>query len=77
MRTFGIRLNAGIEKYLSLIVPVSLILGFLFSARLNGLTAWAPYLFAYLTFVMATGCSWGQIKQAFRMPTACAVDDRA
>ncbi|WP_259619012.1 bile acid:sodium symporter family protein [Paenibacillus doosanensis] len=25
-------------------------------------------MFAYLTFVMATGCSWGQIKQAFRMP---------
>ncbi|MBE1441327.1 bile acid:sodium symporter family protein [Paenibacillus sp. OAS669] len=25
-------------------------------------------MFAYLTFVMATGCSWSQIKQAFRMP---------
>lgn len=68
MRLYGLKLNAIIEKYLSLIVPVSLILGFLFSAQLKGWTAWAPYLFAYLTFVMATGCSWKQIKQAFRMP---------
>jgi len=68
MSSFGIRLNAVIEKYLSLFVPVCLILGFLFSGGLKGGVPWVPFLFAYLTFVMATGCSWAQIRQAFRMP---------
>ncbi|CAG7630766.1 bile acid:sodium symporter family protein [Paenibacillus allorhizosphaerae] len=70
MGAFGIRLNAYIEKYLSVIVPVSLILGFLFSSHFIGLVPAAPYLFAYLTFVMASGCSWKQIREALRMPGA-------
>ncbi|MGF7032307.1 bile acid:sodium symporter family protein [Paenibacillus caseinilyticus] len=68
MRETGLRLNAVIEKYLSLIVPVSLILGFLLSRSFNGSAELVPYLFGYLTFVMATGCSWKQIREAFRMP---------
>ncbi|MBU7320370.1 bile acid:sodium symporter family protein [Paenibacillus oleatilyticus] len=73
MESFGIRLNAWIEKYLSVIVPVSLILGFLLSHYMNSWTAAVPLLFAYLTFVMATGCSFGQIREAFRMPLPMAL----
>ncbi|MCZ8518333.1 bile acid:sodium symporter family protein [Paenibacillus mucilaginosus] len=45
-----------------------MILGLLLSAAFQGSSAWVPYLFGYLTFVMATGCSWGQIRGAFRLP---------
>ncbi|WP_281885789.1 bile acid:sodium symporter family protein [Paenibacillus sp. YYML68] len=68
MRQVGLRLNIQLEKYLFVLTPVSLILGFLLSEQSKGGVALVPYLFAFLTFVMATGCSWRQIKGALAMP---------
>ncbi|WP_409345325.1 bile acid:sodium symporter family protein [Paenibacillus sp. MBLB4367] len=42
-------------------------------APLRGYTEWAPYLFAFMTFVMAMGCSPQQVKQAMRMPLVMLV----
>lgn len=65
---FGLGFNAGFEKYMFLVVPVSLLLGFVWSDGLGNLTDWVPWLFAYLTFVMALGCSPRQVADALRMP---------
>lgn len=72
-RRFGLGFSAFFDQYLFFIVPVSLILGFLFAGRLQGLVHAVPYLFAYLTFVMALGCSPRQVKEALRMPGAIAI----
>ncbi|PYI57554.1 bile acid:sodium symporter [Paenibacillus flagellatus] len=55
------------------IIPVSLILGFFFYRWLEGGTRLVPYLFAYLTFVMALGCSPAQLGGALRKPLAIVV----
>ncbi|MEK8126773.1 bile acid:sodium symporter family protein [Paenibacillus filicis] len=70
MREKGNRLNRLLEQYLFILTPVSLILGFLLSGAMKSWTHAIPWLFAYLTFVMATGCSLQQIRDALRMPGA-------
>ncbi|WP_159881583.1 bile acid:sodium symporter family protein [Paenibacillus puerhi] len=70
MRENGNRLNGLLEKYLFLLTPVSLILGFLLSEQFKSGVNAIPWLFAYLTFVMASGCSVNSIRDAFRMPSA-------
>ncbi|MEF3303800.1 bile acid:sodium symporter family protein [Paenibacillus sp. GYB003] len=67
-KPFGIRFNDWFEANMFLIIPVSMILGFFFYRWLEGGTALVPYLFAYLTFVMALGCSPKQVRDALRMP---------
>lgn len=69
----GLRLNGFFESYMFVFVPLSLIVGFLFPSPLRDYTAWAPYLFAFMTFVMALGCSPLQVKQAMRMPLVMLV----
>ncbi|MED4599154.1 bile acid:sodium symporter family protein [Paenibacillus validus] len=68
MNQIGNRLNTFIETYLFLLTPVSLILGFLLSEQFKSGVGAIPLLFAYLTFVMASGCSIKQIREALRMP---------
>ncbi|MBO9607486.1 MAG: bile acid:sodium symporter family protein [Paenibacillaceae bacterium] len=51
-----------------LVVPVALLLGFAWSGPFGSLTGWVPWLFGYLTFVMALGCSPRQVADALRMP---------
>nr|WP_072330308.1 MULTISPECIES: bile acid:sodium symporter [unclassified Paenibacillus] len=70
MRENGNRLNRLLEQYLFLLTPVSLILGFLLSGQMHTWVDAIPWLFAYLTFVMASGCSLKQIRDALRMPGA-------
>lgn len=69
----GLRLNQSIEANMFLLVPLSMIAGFLFPAPLQRFTGWAPYLFAFMTFVMALGCSPRQIKQSMRLPLVMLV----
>lgn len=56
-----------------IIIPVSMILGFFFYRLFAGSTALVPFLFAYLTFVMALGCSPAQVRESLRMPLPIAV----
>ena len=72
VRPFGLRFNDWFEKYMFIVIPVSLILGFLFYPVLSAGVDLVPYLFAYLTFVMALGCSARQIRDALRQPLAMA-----
>lgn len=67
-KPFGIRFNSWFEAKMFVIIPVSMILGFFFYKWFENGTALVPYLFAYLTFVMALGCSPSQVRAALRMP---------
>lgn len=70
MIQIGNRLNKLLETYLFILTPVSVILGFLLSEHFKAGAGAIPLLFAYLTFVMASGCSVKQIREALRMPGA-------
>jgi predicted Na+-dependent transporter len=66
-KSWGLRLGAKLDQYLFILILVSLVLGFVFSGLLYRSNGAIPYLFAYVTFIMALGCSWTQIKQAMQM----------
>ncbi|QYR23136.1 bile acid:sodium symporter family protein [Paenibacillus sp. sptzw28] len=51
-----------------LIVPGSLILGFLFSSPLHRFVPAVPYLFAFVTLTMAIGCGLAQLRAVVRRP---------
>ncbi|WP_274649685.1 bile acid:sodium symporter family protein [Paenibacillus humicola] len=55
-----------------LIVPCSLLLGFLFSEQLRRFVPAVPYLFAYVTLTMAIGCGLGQLRAVVRRPSVVA-----
>lgn len=67
-KTFGLRFSDWFEANMFVIIPVSMILGFFFSKWLDDATALVPWLFAYITFVMALGCNPRQMRAALRMP---------
>ncbi|AOZ93872.1 bile acid:sodium symporter family protein [Paenibacillus crassostreae] len=56
------------EKYMFLIIPGSLFLGFLLSSSLLPFVSWSPYLFGYVTLVMALGCGLGHLKWVMKRP---------
>ncbi|QGQ97787.1 bile acid:sodium symporter family protein [Paenibacillus psychroresistens] len=66
-KSWGLRFGAKLDQYLFILILVSLVLGFVFSWLLYRFNGAIPYLFAYVTFIMALGCSWTQIKQALQM----------
>jgi predicted Na+-dependent transporter len=68
LKETSLSINEYLDKYLNLIIPISLIFGFLFSKTLYDFVYLIPFLFAYVTFNMALGCSWGQMQTAFRTP---------
>ncbi|MBW7474575.1 bile acid:sodium symporter family protein [Paenibacillus oenotherae] len=51
-----------------LIIPGSLVLGFLFAPLLHRFVPAVPYLFAYVTLTMALGCGIGHLKAVIRKP---------
>ncbi|WP_236342799.1 bile acid:sodium symporter family protein [Paenibacillus plantiphilus] len=51
-----------------LIIPGSLVLGFLFAPMLHRFVPAVPYLFAYVTLTMALGCGIGQLRAVIRKP---------
>jgi len=50
------------------IIPASLMLGFLFYRWFDSWSVAVPYLFAYITFVMALDCNIRQLIQTLRLP---------
>jgi BASS family bile acid:Na+ symporter len=56
------------EKYMFLIIPGSLFIGFVFSQTLFPYISWSPYIFGYVTFVMALGCGLGHLRWVMRRP---------
>lgn len=51
-----------------LIIPSSLVLGFLFASTLQPMVHAVPYLFAFVTLTMAMGCGLSQLKEVMRKP---------
>lgn len=64
----GLKLNDWIEKYMVIVVPLVIGAGLLFGETLYSYTYLVPYLFAYVTFAMAIGCSFEHIKDVFSKP---------
>ncbi|GAB2722830.1 bile acid:sodium symporter family protein [Paenibacillus thermoaerophilus] len=65
---WGLRFNDAFEKYLFLITPASLMLGFLFYPVFDGFVSWVPWLFAFITFTMGMGVGLKQFREVARMP---------
>lgn len=69
LRQLGLTFNRRYEQGLFLIVPGSLILGFLFSDSFIHGVPLIPYLFAYVTLYMGLGCGFREIRDVFRKPS--------
>lgn len=61
------------EKYMFIIIPGSLILGFICSQALLPFVSWTPYLFGYVTLVMALGCGLEHLKWVLKRPAPIAI----
>lgn len=68
MREMGLAFNRYFERWMFVIIPGSLVLGFLFASQLNPFIQAVPYLFAYVTLTMAIGCGLGQLREVLRRP---------
>ncbi|ANE49105.1 bile acid:sodium symporter [Paenibacillus swuensis] len=64
------RFNALFERYMFIVIPAALIAGFLASGPLQQFIPWVPGLFAYITLVMAWGCSFRSIRDELRHPAS-------
>lgn len=72
-RSVGLTFNTIFERYMFIIIPVSLILGFLFSNRLSGWVEIIPWLFAFITLVMGWGCSIKKLLEVLKHPVSMIV----
>ncbi|WP_314000117.1 bile acid:sodium symporter family protein [uncultured Paenibacillus sp.] len=68
MRQFGLAFNRIFEQWMFLLIPGSLLLGFLFAEGLLPLVAAVPALFAVVTFTMGLGCGLSQLRLVFARP---------
>ncbi|MGO4185278.1 bile acid:sodium symporter family protein [Paenibacillus sp. TAF43_2] len=68
MREWGLAFNQQFERWMFIIIPGSLILGFLFATQLQPFIEMVPYLFAYVTLTMAIGCGLGQLREVLKRP---------
>jgi predicted Na+-dependent transporter len=68
MREFGLAFNRHFERWMFIIIPSSLILGFIFASQLQPFIQSVPYLFAYITLTMAIGCGLGQLRIVMKKP---------
>jgi len=71
-REAGLAFNRAFERYLFLIVPATLVAGFFLSPWLKAATEAVPWMFAFLTFVMAMDCRLADIRRALAMPGTLA-----
>ncbi len=69
----GLIFNAYFEKYMFIIIPSSMVAGYLFSHHLASLTGWIAWLFAWITFVMALSCNVADLQATFRRPSMMLV----
>ncbi|OAB32017.1 bile acid:sodium symporter [Paenibacillus macquariensis subsp. defensor] len=68
MRRWAEAFTLWYEKYMFIIIPGSLILGFIFSQALLPFVSWTPYVFGYVTLVMALGCGLEHLKGGLKRP---------
>lgn len=68
MRLWSLRFAAWFEKYMYIIIPCSLIIGIIFSDLFISFVSWVPYLFGFVTFVMALGCGLDHLKNVIQKP---------
>ncbi len=61
-------MNRYYERNMIFFIPASLVLGFLFFPWFDSWSVAIPYLFAYITFVMALDCNVGQLVQTLKFP---------
>lgn len=61
-------LNQQLEKYMTFMTPLALVLGFAFSDVFRHGVVLVPWLFALVMFVMALGCDFQQLQAVFRSP---------
>ncbi|MGG4143545.1 bile acid:sodium symporter family protein [Paenibacillus algorifonticola] len=54
------------------IIPLSLIAGFIFAGTLSSMVAAVPYLFAYVTLTMALGCGVKELGAVMKRPGVLA-----
>ncbi|MCM3783202.1 hypothetical protein M3231_09475 [Neobacillus mesonae] len=73
MRSWLLRFTVGFEKYMFIIIPCTLVLGILLSDQLIHYVTWSPYLFGYVTFVMALGCGLRHLKEVVQRPAPMLV----
>lgn len=73
MREFGLAFNRHFERWMFIIIPSSLILGFIFASQLQPFIQSVPYLFAYVTLTMAIGCGLGQLREVLKRPGIMAL----
>ncbi|PZD95790.1 bile acid:sodium symporter family protein [Paenibacillus sambharensis] len=72
MRRFGLAFNRRFEQWMFLLIPGTLVLGFLFAGELLRFVETVPYLFAFVTFTMGLGCGFKQLAHVFRRPLPMA-----
>ena len=70
MRSFGLAFASWFEKYTFLLIPGSLVLGWSLSDVLVDFVHWIPYLFGYITLVMALGCGIRHLQGVLKRPFA-------
>ena len=62
------RINAGLEKALPLITPISVIVGVLLGGYLSEYRTWTPWIFAFMTFSGSIGMSLRQFVGVLAHP---------
>jgi len=67
-RSMLARINAGLEKALPLITPVSVCIGVLLGSYLSGYREWTPWIFAFMTFSGSIGMSLRQFVDVLAHP---------
>lgn len=68
MREWGLAFNRHFEKWMFLIIPGSLVLGFLFAGFLQPMVDAVPYLFAFVTLTMAMCCGLKELGGVMKKP---------
>ncbi|MCR2804310.1 bile acid:sodium symporter family protein [Paenibacillus soyae] len=68
MREWGLRFNHYFEKWMFLIIPGSLVLGFAGADALLPFVEAVPYLFAFVTLTMAIGCGLRELSGVMKKP---------
>ncbi|UNK17265.1 bile acid:sodium symporter [Paenibacillus sp. N3/727] len=68
MKQFGLSFAACFEKYTFILIPGSLVMGWFLSNHLLPYVSTIPYLFGYITLVMALGCGIGHLRAVMRRP---------
>ncbi|HEY8464578.1 MAG TPA: bile acid:sodium symporter [Bacillota bacterium] len=64
----GLRINKLFEDHMILVVGTGLFAGAIFHRHFIYLRPFVPFLFAYITFAMALGCSSQEFKNALKTP---------